>query len=578
VSTSLRLLLEDFLGLMREEGELDVFLSLLLSAMGHEVVYRARKGVKQYGVDISSVGRDEDGRKKLFLWVIKQGDIGRREWTFGPQSVQPSLDELAWGYLESHVNPQYAHLPKKAVVLTNGDFHSTLNLLIATTARKFQREHHIEVTTVNGSTLAAWTERHLLDEHLLPAGSRTLLRRMLANVSTPDLSLRSGVEMVRQLTSLAVEEGGTASARKKRQLVALRGIRAALNLARIYGLSENNLSAAYRLSEFAVLSTWGALHKESTTPHIRKELDALRLQWCELAYEYHERLRPYYQTQDALASVLPDSLLVADRAFEELGRLSLQAIHWGSLAANTGDALALDLTLLYTTHIKALLETHACTASPPYDHGSVVVHAALTALTMLNDHASAKHWLEQLCGRLAQAARTRQYWPVAAPFEDALRIRWGDQEANEESSSTTTIVPVLLTWTAALGREDLFEFLKKQVIPAMPQWCTMNFWSSDFGYDGAVADGKTLQEHGIAEGLMYVPDTCADFLARMSRPLIGVDPIENAEWYRQQAPYIPVLAALHWGLQIPRMMLVRHATALCSQALASPSPSAPTPL
>ncbi|MES2106963.1 MAG: hypothetical protein V4634_23305 [Pseudomonadota bacterium] len=39
---SLTLLLEDFLGLMREEGELDKFLPLLLSGMGHHIVWLSR--------------------------------------------------------------------------------------------------------------------------------------------------------------------------------------------------------------------------------------------------------------------------------------------------------------------------------------------------------------------------------------------------------------------------------------------------------------------------------------------------------------------------------------------------------
>ena len=110
MTDSLRLLLEDFLGLMREEGELDVYLPLLMSAMGHEVVYRAQKGPRQYGVDICSVGRDEDGVRKLFLWLVKCGDIGRQDWNSGPQSVRQSIDDVGDVYLHSHVAPQHAGL------------------------------------------------------------------------------------------------------------------------------------------------------------------------------------------------------------------------------------------------------------------------------------------------------------------------------------------------------------------------------------------------------------------------------------------------------------------------------------
>jgi len=110
MTDSLRLLLEDFLGLMREEGELDAFLPLLMSSMGHEVVYRPQKGPRQYGVDIVSVGKDEDDVEKLFLWLVKCGDIGRADWNSGPQAIRQSIDDVGDVYLTSHVAPEHKAL------------------------------------------------------------------------------------------------------------------------------------------------------------------------------------------------------------------------------------------------------------------------------------------------------------------------------------------------------------------------------------------------------------------------------------------------------------------------------------
>lgn len=201
MSSSLRLLLEDFLGLMREEGELDLFLPLLLSAMGHEVVYRAQKGTRQYGVDISTVGKDDDGRKKLFLWLVKCGDIGRAAWSSGEQAIRQSMDEVGDVYLHSHIEPQHAALPKKLVVVTNGDFNAALALTMSTYFRTWERRYDAEVSKVNGSSLADWTEQHLLDENVLPAANRMLLRRMLANVALPEMSIAAGRQLFRELIS-----------------------------------------------------------------------------------------------------------------------------------------------------------------------------------------------------------------------------------------------------------------------------------------------------------------------------------------------------------------------------------------
>lgn len=47
----------------------------------------------------------------------------------------------------------------------------------------------------------------------------------------------------------------------------------------------------------------------------------------------------------------------------------------------------------------------------------------------------------------------------------------------------------------------------------------------------------------------------------MSVGLAGIDNIEKSVWYQVSAPYIPLLAALHWQSQVPREMLVKQAMA-----------------
>ena len=123
--SGIRLLLESFLGLMREEGQLDAFLPILLSGMGHEIVYAAQKGPRQYSVDITSTGKDVDGKRKLFLWLIKCGKIGRSEWNVGNQAVKQSIDDVET-YIRSHRLPQHGRLPIKLMVITNGDYTANI--------------------------------------------------------------------------------------------------------------------------------------------------------------------------------------------------------------------------------------------------------------------------------------------------------------------------------------------------------------------------------------------------------------------------------------------------------------------
>ena len=310
---SLRLLLEDFLGLMREEGELDVFLPILMSAMGHELVYRAQKGPRQYGVDIVSVGVDDDGKKKLFLWLVKCGDIGRKDWDTGPQAIRQSINDVGDIYLRSHVAPEHKRFRKKLLVVTNGDFKASLNETIAAFLESWCTHKKVDAEQVNGSRLAAWTEKYLLDEYILPSDSRALLRRMLANVASPDLCIRVGRKLIDQMLVGAVAPAKSDAAATKKLLTGLRGIRTALQVLLMWSINEDNLLATYMLYQYAVLSIWAKLHQRLCAGNVKvtEEFGQLLGAMSIVAETYHRKMDDYYVVQDSFANALPDSLMVS---------------------------------------------------------------------------------------------------------------------------------------------------------------------------------------------------------------------------------------------------------------------------
>ena len=566
MTASLRLLLEDFLGLMREEGELDVFLPLLMSAMGHEVVYRPQKGPRQYGVDIVSIGSDDDGEKKLFLWLAKCGDIGRSEWDSGPQSVRQSINDVGDIYLRSHVAPEHKALEKKLLIVTNGDFNASLNETIAAFLDEWSRRKRVSAVQVNSSKLAAWTERYLLDEYILPSSNRALLRRMLANVASPELCIRVGRQLINAILSSALAPTKTARAQAKRLLMGLRGIRTALKVLQVWATSEDNLVAPYTLAQYGVLATWARLHKtfQMGEEDPSREFGELLFQLAMIAELYHRRVDPYYAVQDAFAHALPDSVLVSRTVFDELGRLGQQGCYWTFLAATSDDAqLELTAREWYASRVQILVQSHSCSALPAYDHHSANIHAALLLLVVTGRGDFARRWVHNLCRRMHYATTARKFLPMSAPFEEILLVRWGYEEVAEEYCSTSTLLPVLLTWTAVLGMHDGYAFLREHVFPKLIG-TTPNFWSAEQGYDSVVADPVALHRHGIGEAVMHLPEDAGEFLRLMSGGLDGADHIETSAWYQSRAPYIPLLAALHWQMQLPREMLVQQAIAFAA--------------
>ena len=562
MNDALQLLVADYLELMKESGELDAFMPLLVSAMGHQILHTAQKGVRENGVDMASVGKDKKGRKTLFMWVLKCGAIGRSEWNAGPQSVFQSLHDLAHTYVRANIAPEHNGLPRKAMVVTNGEFLSSIQGQMSGAFENFAGQYGIDVESVNGSQLADLTVKHLLDEHILPVERRSLFRRMLANVGQPDLCISVGRQLVNGLVSELPASGGSAASRKKRTLQALRGIRAALSALILRAAEEENLLAPYRLAEYAVLATWSKMHADLVDPAsaYAGEFGQILGDAMGIAARYHERLRAFYQTENAFAYALPHNLFLSKRVFEEAGRLGLQGCFWAWHSLTSKRDIGVHWS--YAQKLVELLSTHSSLQLPAFDHQATDVHLALLLLAITGRIEEAKSWLKSLCQRIGVARTRRDFWPTVKTMDQQLQVRFDLEEPTDASTASSTLIPILLTWTAALELDEGYHFLREVVVP-QSEWCTPNFWSSDTGYDDVVADRRALHSHGIGEALAFVPVDPKQFLERMAKPIPGVESIEASDWYRARFPFIPMLAALQWELQLPRQMLVQQAVAFC---------------
>jgi len=85
----MKLLLREYLSSLRERDELDALMPALLSELGFTVLTRPRRGTRQFGVDFAAVGPDETGERKVYLFSIKAGDLGRGHWADGEQPCVP---------------------------------------------------------------------------------------------------------------------------------------------------------------------------------------------------------------------------------------------------------------------------------------------------------------------------------------------------------------------------------------------------------------------------------------------------------------------------------------------------------
>jgi hypothetical protein len=80
----MKLVFRQYLASLRERRELDAVLPDLLSELGYTIISRPMVGTRQYGVDVAALGAGADGKRKLYLFSIKQGDLTRADWDGTP--------------------------------------------------------------------------------------------------------------------------------------------------------------------------------------------------------------------------------------------------------------------------------------------------------------------------------------------------------------------------------------------------------------------------------------------------------------------------------------------------------------
>lgn len=140
----MRLAIEHYLAGLVERGELDVLLRNLLISQGYEVLKRARRGEKEYGVDVAALRAEADGLH-LYLFQVKSGDLDRNTWDNGPNSVRASLSEALDAPFSSFAKLRDAPFRRHLVTVFNGEMREDVRRTYeGFVEREMRRERDLE--------------------------------------------------------------------------------------------------------------------------------------------------------------------------------------------------------------------------------------------------------------------------------------------------------------------------------------------------------------------------------------------------------------------------------------------------
>jgi len=518
-----RLVLLEYLRMLRESGEFDALVPDLLLAMNIVPISKAQVGVRQGGVDLAAVGNDEDQVRTLWLFVLKRGDLGRRDWDSTPQAVRQSLDEIKDVYLRNHVLPEHSNLPVKIVVATTGDFKQDFEQQRAGYAASNMQPGRA-YDFWNGDRVAALIEEYLLNEYALPADARSELRRALALVGEPDYELEHFYALLKILLKWDFDEEEKEQKTERDCLRAVHTATLALGILCRWAGQEQNLKSAVIACERTLLWTWDATRRRELTENreIVRAYARLIETYLNTTVEYFNKVQGHLHTENALSRYYPEAALLTERVFEEIGLIAtigLSHLLWGAMQK---DAQRLEGAQAVANTLAAFLKTHRISGSPCYDGQSIDVALALMFLFLMQQTDASKGWLRELSGRLTFGFRAGHWFPISTDaFDDLVELEIDRSEVDlAKLKETSWMVPILAQWMAALDVEDAYTNLVRLRLDELKD-THFQLWYPDDKTDAALYQGPAHFETGIAEAPVDLPATGEEMRGIMRKTRTG---------------------------------------------------------
>jgi len=516
----MRVILREYLGMLRESGEFDALLPDLLREMQFVPLSAPQPGVRQAGVDLAALGNDAKGQRCLWLFVLKRGDLGRKDWDTNPQSMQPSLNETLQVYLRNNVLPEHKGLPVRVVVATTGDFKQEIQQNLVGYADANKRDG-LDFEWWNGDRVAELMEQYLLTENALPSNARSQLRRALALVGEPDYDLQHFYALLRELLAWeAPEDSGNGSKQTRLQVRSLATVHLALGILCRWAAEDGNLRNALQAAERTLLWSWDAVRKAGAVEDeavIGAYVHIVHT-YLQVGTEYFNKVQGHLHVNNAIARYHSESSLLTERVFEEIGLIAsigLSHFFFGMVAKNDHN---LDGAKTVAESLHALVESHPISGSPCYDNQCIDISLALFFFCFTGRRNVAKNWLNELAGRLNYAYCVGKWFPIATDsFDDLVAFEIEHNAVDlQKLKEMSWMVPTIAQWCAALGADEAYAALSALKNDALKETC-FQLWYPDAKTEDVRYSRPAFMVSGITDAPVDLPATAAEMREQIQR-------------------------------------------------------------
>lgn len=540
----MRLVIREYISMLKESKELDALLVTLLLAMGIDPWSQPQIGVRQDGVDIAATGVDpEDGKKRVFLFVIKQGDIDRGAWASGKQAVRQSLEEVFDVYIPNRIPPQYAGLPIKIIVCCGGIMRQEVEPYWSGFA-KTQRKRKVQLAFWGADNLTILLEKHLLNEFIFPDASQKLLRKVLATIGDP----AAGIQHFAQMVASLLKDAKPSSMKMTGKT--LKSINLALQIVFHWCREEDNLNPAYLAAEHTVLAVWDWLRLNDLwrKKAVVAEFRGIYVTYLKINTAYFQKLRPHCLVEDGLARYgCPNTLELHLAAFDCLGRLASYGVNLAYVhAAQGNNGLVPELDRVAET-LTLMIRNNPILHSPAYDGHSIEIALALWVfLSMPKYHEVARSWMLAMIGKVKYAYDIGCHYPVSTDsYDDLLEMNFKTVKDKQQLTNLSTLFPVLAEYCLLFKFPEGYARLRAAVDESFKH-TDLQMWFPDAETDKFLYRTNAGQNSGATYGSISLPSTLEQLHAEVTAVNAKVYDAQQLACFREGMPALSAIASRHY--------------------------------
>jgi hypothetical protein len=381
-----KLLLRDYLSLLRERGELDALLPDLLTQMGLTVTKVARRGESEQGKDIVAI-KQKDDQREVWILVVQQGDLTENRWQ-GPGAMRMDAESALDVAFEDQSVGITRDTPRRIILVHNGTVGETIRERVDGFCKEAKEKRGVEIDRWDLSGLCNLFHEHLVGERLLAEpGLQHLLRATLVFLDVPEYDLKHFKDLVNAILPKS-------EAREHAVQQAFRTLRLVLRMVHAYAREAGNLTPAVVAHEYALLRIWHwMLSEKLLTSMCKKEIGLTLREYVGVAVAYVQKIDPWLRRRYGLALGGPSAIVEYPlRTFSVLGHLSGLLLLCGP-----GDA-----TIRQWLHDRLLstIINNPASKRPLLDDHSIEIALVAIALLSSDDRESARGWVREQIDRM----------------------------------------------------------------------------------------------------------------------------------------------------------------------------------